>query len=122
MIDYPSDISAANKKLTERDNQENSSPKLQRFFHELTNHLTVMNFSYFKVRDAAKPMNDHTISREIERMEKTIVDMALLLESISHEMEAMPRRRRRLPKGQSAKSSESNNVYPLFKRARPRRP
>ncbi len=122
MIEYPSDISDTNDKLTEGSAQENSSPKLRRLLHELTNHLTVMNFSCFKVRDAAKPMGDHTISPEIERMEKTIADMASLLERISHEMKDIPRRRRRLSKGQSTKSSDSNNVYPLFKRIRPRRP
>ena len=119
MIEYPSDISATNGTLTEGSAQENSSPKLRRLLHELTNHLTVMNFSCFKVRDAAKPMRDHTISREIERMEKSIADMALLLESISTEMKDIPRRHRRISK---EKSSESNNVYPLFKRVRPRRP
>ena len=113
MIDYPGEISATNNRLTESGDQENSSPKLHRLLHELTNQLTVMTFSCFKVREAAKPAGDCTISREIERMEKTIADMALLLESISHEVKAMPHRRRRLSK---------ENVYPLFKRIRPRRP
>jgi hypothetical protein len=47
-----------------------------------------MNFSCSKFRAAAAHLTDHSIAIDIDNMEKTIVDMTALVESVSQAMKS----------------------------------
>jgi len=121
MIEKSSDLPA--KKFPNQKRARHPSPDLRRVLHELMNQLTIMNFSCSKFRGAAD-LTDHSIAMDIEKMEKTIVDMAALVESASQAMKSTPSRSAcaDLLNAKPETSPRSANIYPLFKpHRRPRR-
>ena len=88
MIEKSSDLPA--KKFRNQKREGHPSPDLRRVLHELMNQLTIMTFSCSKFRGAVADLTDHSIAMDIEKMEKTIVDMAALVESVSQAMKSKP--------------------------------
>ncbi len=86
MIEKPRDLSAG--KCRTQKQERHPSPELPRVLHELMNQLTIMNFSCSKFRAAAAHLTDHSIAIDIDKMEKTIVDMTALVESVSQAMKS----------------------------------
>ena len=78
MIEKPRDLPAG--KCRTQKQERHPSPELPRVLHELMNQLTIMNFSCAKFRAAAAHLTDHSIAIDIDKMEKTIVDMTALVE------------------------------------------
>lgn len=91
MIEKSSDLPS--KKFRNQKRAGHPSPDLRRVLQESMNQLTIMNFSCSKFRGAVADLTDHSIhsiAMNIEKMEKTIVDMAALVESVSQAMKSTP--------------------------------
>ncbi len=122
MIEKPRDLPA--KKFRNQKRERHPSPELPRVLHELMNQLTIMNFSCSKFRAAAAHLTDHSIAIDIDKMEKTIVDMTALVESVSQAMKSTSSQSpcADLLNAKPETSPRSANIYPLFKpHRRPRR-
>jgi hypothetical protein len=121
MIEKPRDLPAGKFRTQKQDRYP--SPELPRVLHELMNQLTIMNFSCSKFRAAAAHLTDHSIAIDIDKMEKTIVDMTALVESASQAMKLMSSQSpcADLLNANATTSSRSTNIYPLFKPHRRRR-
>lgn len=122
MIEKPRDLPA--RKCFTQTQERHPSPELPRVLHELMNQLTIMNFSCAKFRAAAAHLTDHPIAIDIDKMEKTIVDMTALVESVSQAMKSTSSQSpcADLLNAKPETSPRSANIYPLFKpHRRPRR-
>jgi|SoiMethySBSTD1v2_1073268.scaffolds.fasta_scaffold282331_3 hypothetical protein len=121
MIEKSSDLPAKNFRNQKRGGHP--SPDLRRVLHELMNQLTIMTFSCAKFRGAVADLTDHSIAMDIEKMEKTIVDMAALVESVSQTMKSTPSQSAcdDLLNAKPTTFSRAANIYPLFKPHRRRR-
>jgi hypothetical protein len=111
------------EKLGDQKRERHSAPELWQILHDLMNQLTIMNFCCSKFRAAAKNAFDQSVTADIDRIERTIVDMTSLLGKISEAVSSTPVDSssagiHRAKANQSV--SQPVNVYSLFKRRRRR--
>jgi hypothetical protein len=118
MINIPTPAPAKKNKTRKPKSIEPPSPDLRQLIHEMFNQLTVMNLCCFKFRGAVGRTIDLALLADVDRMEKAIADLTVLLENFPH-----PKTSTSIecaePDGPSinagAAEPQPNNVYPLFK-------
>jgi len=118
MINIPTPVPAKKNKTRKPKSVEPPSPDLRQLVHEIFNQLTVMNLCCFKFRGAVGRTIDLTVLADVDRMEKAIADLTVLLENLprpktSALIECAPPDAPPVDAG--AVQSQPNNVYPLFK-------
>lgn len=112
MIDAPNPSTSSVKKLRKQARHHETEP--HHLVHEMLNQLTVMNLSCFKFRAAAEKCCPPSLLVEIERMERAVVEMTALLESVSQAANSKVIGRA-LGVVHGSDGKPASNVYPLFK-------
>src|SRR5437762_9242986 len=82
MINIPTPVPAKKNKTRKPKSVEPPSPDLRQLVHEIFNQLTVMNLCCFKFRGAVGRTIDLTVLADVDRMEKAIADLTVLLENL----------------------------------------
>jgi SMC interacting uncharacterized protein involved in chromosome segregation len=87
---------------------------LQRLAHQIVNQLTVINLSCFKLRTTLKN-NAPFVNADIQRLEKAVTDMNVLVETLSQlEEHSAATSIAANPKATVIANNKADNVYPLF--------
>ena len=120
MIEKTNDL-RTDKKLGDQRREGHSSPELWQILHDLMNQLTIMNFCCSKFRAAAKNAFDQSVTADIDRIERTLVDMTSLLGKLPEAVSSTPVHSSSAGIHRANRSvSQPVNVYPLFKTRRRR--
>ena len=123
MINIPTPVPAKKNKTRKPKSVEPPSPDLRQLVHEIFNQLTVMNLCCFKFRGAVGRTIDLAVLADVDRMEKAIADLTVLLENLPRPKTSAPidcAQPDALPVDSTAVQPQPNNVYPLFKPLRDR--